>query len=121
MKSSTLRKIVNKEAVEFIGIWQTSDSLNEAVDRLSQSSIWQQREQRLGNKPKRERQLNKKGTRWMEVKRKRDNNFTTRNLARSFERYLRKDKLINLKTLSWERIEDATLINIKQLSNLLKQ
>ena len=115
MKWCTLRKLVNNEAVEFIKVWQTSHSLNEVVDRLSQSSIWQEREQRLGSQLI--ERWDEKRENVIYSKRVQDDNFTTRNLVKTFERYLRRQKFVNLKTLSWKCVEDSSLIDLKRLAD----
>ena len=107
MASCSLQKIVNNEAVEFIRIWQTSKSLNEAVERLECSDVWLNREERLGNRivPG-----------YSTKKRKAQSNFTTRNLAKSFESFLRYSKGIDLKYQSWECSKEYTFVNLKQLA-----
>ena len=107
MASCSLQKIVNNEAVEFIRIWQTSKSLNEVVDRLEDSDVWLNREERLGNRIVPGYLTKKRKTEW---------NFTTRNLAKSFESFLRYSKGVDLKYQWWECDEEYTFVDLKQLA-----
>lgn len=112
MASCSLQKIVNNEAVEFIRVWQTSKSLNEVVDRLENSDVWLSREERLGDRLV---------SRWVRgryrnVKRRQTSDFTTRNLARTFESFLRYRKGIDLKYQWWECDKEHTFVNLKQLA-----
>lgn len=106
MSSCSIRKIVNNEAVEFIRIWQTSDNLNEVVERLKQSDIWLGREQRLGNK---------KAYGYVTKKQRDFSDFTTRNLARRFERYLRHSACIRIRYHHWICRKEYNLVNLNQL------
>ena len=112
MASCSLQKIVNNEAVEFIRIWQTSKSLNEVVDRLEESDVWLNREERLGD-----RWVNRyvRG-RWKDVKRRETSTFTTRNLAKSFESFLRYSKGVDLKYQWWVCEKEYTFVDLKQLA-----
>ena len=107
MSSWSYQKIVNNEAVDFIRIWQTSESLNEAIDRLRESDVWLNRVHRLG-----ERQ----STVYYNRRRKFDKTFTTRNLVRSFSAWLRNHKGVNLKELQWVCTEEYPFVDLQSLA-----